>query len=205
MFQYWRSGSFRACVLPASNHLPVLDVALQRRKFYLAWRNASLTCLCFDGPISARLGAARGVKQWLSHEPNRLLGNIDIIGLLFNNKTKPLLNCQVRVTGDQWFRTCFGAWWPITGEVKCQDLQRTQEVLTSLRRWRAISKTVFSIFQRSNLGGLSDFLQEFWLRCHIPFKWRLVCDKVITREVGMTKLMAFSSTKALRLKNDSSV
>ena len=122
MFQYWRSGSFRACVLPASNHLPVLDVALQRRKFYLAWRNASLTCLCFDGPISARLGAARGVKQWLSHEPNRLLGNIDIIGLLFNNKTKPLLNCQVRVTGDQWFRTCFGAWWPITGEVKCQDL-----------------------------------------------------------------------------------
>lgn len=80
MFQYWRSGGFRACALPPSNHLPVLDVALQRRKFYLAWRNASLTCLCLGAPISARGGAARGVKQWLSHEPNRLLGNIDIIG-----------------------------------------------------------------------------------------------------------------------------
>lgn len=87
MFQYWRSGCFRACALSPSNHLPVLDVALQRRKFYLAWRNASLTCLCLGWPISARVATARGVKQWLSHEPNRLLGNIDIIGLLFNNKT----------------------------------------------------------------------------------------------------------------------
>lgn len=87
MFQYWRSEGLRACALKPSNHLAVLDVALQRRKFYLAWRNASLTCLCLGEPIRARESAARGVKQWLSHEPNRLLGNIDIIGLLFNNKT----------------------------------------------------------------------------------------------------------------------
>ena len=77
---YWVGAVERA------NHVYVLDVALQGIKFYFIWRNVSLACLCLARPITARDAIDRESKQWVTHDPKRLLGNIDISGLLFNNK-----------------------------------------------------------------------------------------------------------------------
>jgi hypothetical protein len=100
-----------------TNHVYVLDVALQGIKFYFIWRNVSLACLCLARPITARDAIDRESKQWVRHDPNRLLGNIDISGLLFNNKNHLLWRPGGNRLPSQ-DQLDFAPYWPIRARVR---------------------------------------------------------------------------------------